>query len=75
MQIHIDSNQSGKDAKFILLHYEKWYWYGINKDIANIIKIRVLCNKPFKFKPLYKKKKIISDDGPHFKYVAGVWYL
>ena len=49
----------------------------MNKDIANIIKIYILCIKPFlKFKNLtQKKKKNILDDGPHFRYVADIWYL
>ena len=75
MQIHIDNNHAGRDAVIELLHKENWYWYGMNKDIANIIKICPLCNKPFKFKSLSKKKKIILDEGPHFRYVADIWYL
>ena len=72
---HIDNNHAGRDAIINLLHKEKWYWYGMNKDIANIIKICPNYNKPLKFKSLSKKKKIILDDGPHFRYVADIWYL
>ena len=56
--IHIDNNHTGRDAIINLLHKEKWYWYGMNKDIASIIKICPECNKPFKFKSLSKKKKL-----------------
>ena len=55
---HIDNNHAGRDAIINLLHKEKWYWYGMNKDIASIIKICPECNKPFKFKSLSKKKKL-----------------
>ena len=47
----------------------------MNKYITNIIKICPIYNKPFKFKSLSKKKKIILDDRPHFRYVADIWYL
>ena len=40
----------------------------MNKDIGNIVKSCKFCNKPKKF-------KIILDDGPHYRYVADLWYL
>ncbi len=44
MQIYIGNNHSGRDAVIDLLYNEKWYWYWMNKGIANIIKICLLCN-------------------------------
>ena len=74
-QIHFNNNHPGRITLINLLHKEKWYWSGMNRDIGNIIKSCAVCNKPFKFKSLSKKMKIIIDNGPHYRYVADLWYL
>ena len=33
------------------------------------------AKKTFKLKSLSKKMKIIIDNGPHYRYVADLWYL
>ena len=47
----------------------------MNKDVDNTIKLCKFCDKPNKFKSLTKKIKIILDNGPHYRYVADLWYL
>ena len=47
----------------------------MNNDVANTIKLCKFCDKPNKFKSLPKKNKIILDNGPHYRYVADIWYL
>ena len=47
----------------------------MNNDVANTIKLCKFCDKPHKFKSLTKKIKIILDNGPHYRYVADIWYL
>ena len=47
----------------------------MKSDVTNIIKSFPTCNKPSKFKTLIKKNKIILDNGPHYRYVADIWYL
>ena len=74
-QVHCENNHCGRINTINLLHEEKWYWYGMNKDIGNIIKSCKFCNKPKKFKPMKKKIKIVLDNGPHYRYVADLWYL
>ena len=74
-EFHFNNNHSGRITLINLLHQENWYWYGMNRDIGDIIKSCAFCNKPFKFKSLSKKMKIIIDNGPHYRYVADLWYL
>ena len=74
-QAHYNNNHCGRDSIINILHRAKWYWYGMNRDISNIIKLCIICTKPFKFKSLTKKPKIILDNGPHFRYVADLWHL
>ena len=47
----------------------------MNSEIGNIIKSCKYCNKPFKFKTLSKNIKMILDNGPHYRYIADLWYL
>ena len=75
MEAHYANNHSGRINTINILHNGKWYWYGMNNDIGNIIKSCKNCNKPHKFKSLKKKIKIIIDNGPHFRYVADIWHL
>ena len=56
MQLHYENNHCGRINMINLLHREKWYWYGMNTDIGNIIKSCKYCNKPYKFKNIKKKK-------------------
>ena len=74
-KIHFNNNHSGRIGLINLLHKEKWYQNGMNRDIGDIIKSYAFCNKPFKFKSLSKKMKIIIDNGPHYRYFADLWYL
>ena len=69
-QIHFNNNHSGRITLYNLLHEDKWYWYGMNRDIGDIIKSCAFCNKTFKFKSLSNKIKIIIDNGPHYRYVV-----
>ena len=57
-QMHFNNNHSGRIGLINLLHKEKWYWYGMNRDIGDIIKSCAFCNKPFKFRSLSKKWKL-----------------
>ena len=75
MQTHYNNNHCGRINVINELHKEKWYWYGMNNDVANTIKLCKFCDKPNKFKSLTKKIKIILDNGPHYRYVADLWYL
>ena len=74
-QFHINNNHPGRDTLLNLLYQNKWYWLGMKSDVTNIIKSFPTCNKPSKFKTLIKKNKIILDNGPHYRYVADIWYL
>lgn len=47
----------------------------MNNDIQEQIKTCINCYKPNKFKELKKKNKKIIDNGPHYRYVADLWYL
>ena len=75
MQAHYEHNHCGRINVINIMHQDKWYWYGMNSDIGNIIKSCKYCNKPLKFKTLSKKIKIILDNGPHYLYIADLWYL
>ena len=73
--IHINNNHCGRIQIINYLHKNNWYWYGMNHDIQEQIKTCINCYKPNKFKELKKKNKIIIDNGPHYRYVADLWYL
>jgi hypothetical protein len=57
MQAHNENNHCGRIAIVNFLHQAKWYWYGMNQDIQNIIKTCTICNQPNKYKSLKKKIK------------------
>ena len=57
MQAYYEHNNRGKINVINIMHQDKWYWYGMNSDIGNIIKSCKYCNKPLKFKALFKKLK------------------
>ena len=73
---HTNNNHCGRDAIICFIKKEGWYWYGFFKDIENIIKACPQCNnvkgKFKKFKPVIK---IITDNGPHYRYICDIWYL
>ena len=73
--IHINNNHCGRIQIINYLHKNHWYWYGMNHDIQEQIKTCINYYKPNKFKELKKKNKIIIDNGPHYRYVADLWYL
>ena len=75
MQTHYNNYHCGRINVINELHKDKWYWFGMNNDVANTIKLCKFCDKPNKFKSLTKKIKIILDNGPHYRYVADLWYL
>ena len=52
---------------------DKWYWYGFYDDIMNYIKDCPSCdNAKSKFKKINTGIKI---KGPHYRYIADLWYL
>ena len=59
MQTHYNNNHCGRINVINELHKQKWYWFGMNNDVANTIKLCKFCDKPNKFKSLPKKNKII----------------
>ena len=74
-QYHINNNHCGRTQIINLLHKDKWYWFGMNNDIRIELKKCIQCTNPNKFIKLKKKNKIILDNGPHYRYVADLWYL
>ena len=40
--IHINNNHCGRTQKINLLHKNHWYWYGMNHDIQDQIKICII---------------------------------
>ena len=73
MQAHNENNHCGRISLANILHKAKWYWYGMNQDIQNIIKTCAICNQLNKYKIF--KKKLIIDKGLHFRYVPFIWYF
>ena len=47
----------------------------MNSDIQEKIKLCNKCINPNKLISLIMKSKIIIDNGPHYRYVADLWYL
>ena len=72
---HNNNNHCGRIQIINILHKARWYWFGMNNDIQEQLKLCNKCFKPNKFISLKKKNKIILDNGPHFRYVADIWYL
>ena len=56
-QAHNENNHCGRITLVNLLHKDKWYCYGMNQGIQNIIQPCTICNQPNKFKSLKKKLK------------------
>ena len=54
MQAHNENNHCGRISLANILHKAKWYWYGMNQEIQNIIKTCAICNQPNKYKILKK---------------------
>ena len=73
--IHFNNNHCGRIQLVNYLHKNLWYWYGMNNDIQEQLKFCIKCNSKNKFISLKKKNKIILDKGPHYRYVADLWYL
>ena len=75
-ELHWKNNHCGRDAMKDLLKSNKWYWYGFYLDIIDFIKRCPFCdNSKSKFKKLNTGIKVILDKGPHYRYIADLWYL
>ena len=72
---HSKYNHAGRDSTYNYIINEKWYWLGIIDDIKNFIHTCPNCSNQNKFKKLKGKIKIIIENGPHYRYVADIWYL
>ena len=72
---HTSNNHCGRIQTINYLHNDKWYWYCMNNDVQEVLKKCKECINPSKFHALKKKNKIIIDNGPHYRYVADIWYL
>ena len=73
--IHSINNHSGRDLTYQNILKKGWYWYGMVSDINNFIKLCPNCNTSNKFKKLKVAKKIIIENGPHYRYIADLWQL
>ena len=72
-KIHWNNNHCGRDAMIDFIKRDKWYWYGFYDDIMNYIKDCPSCdNAKSKFKKINTGIKI---KGPHYRYIADLWYL
>ena len=75
-QHHWNNNHCGRDAMVDLIKRNNWYWFGFYKDIMNYINNCPFCdNIKSKFKKINTGFKIITDKGPHYRYIADLWYL
>ena len=72
---HSNNNHAGREATYQNIIKINWYWYGMMDDIKKFISSCPNCNNSGKYKKLKAKKKIIVENGPHFRYVADLWYL
>lgn len=72
---HFNNNHSGRNVTVQLLLDNKWYWHGIYIDVLSIIKSCPGCANKNKFKKIFKKNKIIIEEGPYFRYIADLWEL
>ena len=72
---HSDYNHSGRDTTYFNILKNNWFWQGIIEDIKNFIKACPNCNNQNKFKKLKSRNKIIIENGPHYRYVADLWYI
>ena len=43
--------------------------------LKNTISICPVCQNPSKFKKIQPKKKVIIENGPHYRYIADLWQL
>ena len=76
INFHNNFNHCGRDAIVTLIKKEGWYWYGFFKDIETMIKDCPQCdNAKGKFKKFKPTIKVISDNGPHYRYICDIWYL
>ena len=75
-EYHWKYNHCGRDAMIDLLKSNNWYWYGFYQDVTNFVKQCPFCdNSKSKFKQIKTGIKVIIDKGPHFRYIADLWYL
>ena len=75
-EYHWKNNHCGRDAMIDLLRSNNWYWYGFYQDVTNYVKQCPFCdNSKSKFKQIKTGIKVIIDKGPHFRYIADLWYL
>ena len=75
-EYHWKYNHCERDAMIDLLKRNKWYWYGFYQDIIKYLKQCPFCdNSKSKFKQIKTGIKVIIDKGPHFRYIADLWYL
>ena len=74
-EYHSNYNHAGRDSTYENILKNHWYWYGMIEDIKLYIKKCPNCDNYKKYKKLKGKKKIIIENGPHYRYVADLWYL
>ena len=72
---HANYNHCGKSNTYDNIIKNNWYWYGITRDIQDLINICPICSHPNKYKKLKGKPKIIIENGPHYRYVADLWTI
>ena len=72
---HANFNYCGRANSYVNIIKNNWFWYGITRDIQEIINICPICSHPNKYKKLKGKHKIIIENGPHYRYVANLWTI
>ena len=73
---HWNNNHCGRDALLDFIKRNNWYWYGFYDEVNEFIKSCPKCdNCKSKFKNIKAPIKIIIDKGPHYRYIADLWYL
>ena len=56
-------NLCGRANTYDNIIKNNWFWYGITRDIQEIINICPICSHPNKYKKLKGKPKIIIENG------------
>ena len=69
-KIHFSINKSKEN-----LFLSDFYYEGITKDFLSYINNCPICSNTKKIKKITMPKKLIIEEGPHFRYQMDIWYL